>query len=76
MNAVSKSKDAVICVRQWLHSYQRDVADGIEELCDIIRDGCASDSDENEYETLWQVHVILRKFATVLSDIDKGVCEK
>lgn len=76
MGAVSISKDAVICVRQWLHSYRRDISRDIVELREIIHDDCASDSDEDEIETLWQINKILSSFESVLSDIEKGVCEK
>lgn len=76
MGAVSISKDAVICVRQWLRSYQRDISRDIVELNDIIRDGCSSDSDEHEFQTLWQIKKILSSLDSALSNIEKGVCEK
>lgn len=75
MAAVSISQDAIRCVRQCLRSHERDVARDLSDLRDVIQDGCASDSDKDEYAILCQVQIILASFESDLSRIQNGGAE-
>ena len=66
------SKDACVYVRNSLFSLRSSIEKESEELRMIIRDGCASYYDKEEYEYLQSSLVVLSALLSCLRDLERG----
>lgn len=70
--AASITKRACASVRDSLSSLRYSIEKEIEELRAIIRDGCASDFDKEDYEVYQSSLVVLSALQSRLRELERG----
>lgn len=69
--AADISKDACVSVRNSLLSLRSSIKKESEELSTIIRDGCASDYDKEDYAVLQSSLVVLSALLSCLRNLER-----